>query len=319
MNRIPKIILHLGYPVVVLLLAVSCATTSPKPRSQAWGGAEENSRAVVQGSPAPRAEVMPPVSGNGVTAREAPAVLAGSYILVDVRGGKTIAQKNADSRRPVASTQKLLTALLVLERGGLDRTVKIAYEDTFAPPSKMYLKTGQSFTRRELLTVFLVKSANDAAHALARDHSGSIAAFAAAMNRKARQLGAHNSNFVNPHGLTEGGQYSTARDMARIALAAYREPFVRRVARMQGCSVRGKTYKATNKLLKKMPECTGLKTGYTRASGRCLISTARFQDAEVLLVQLGSKESVIWNDATRLMRWGRRQRAQPWRYAGAAF
>ncbi len=250
-----------------------------------------------------------PVSARGqyIYPSDAPGVLASSYILIDSRSGDVIAQKNADQRRAVASTQKLVTALLILERGNLDGTIVIRPEDTKAPPSKMYLKAGQRITRRELLRVFLVKSANDAAEALARDHSGSLPAFAAAMNAKARQLGAYDSNFKNPHGLTESGQYSTARDIARIAFVAYRNSFIRDTAKLQSVYVAGKTYKSTNKLLARMPECTGLKTGYTEASGRCLVSTAEFQGRDTLLVQLGSKTANIFTDAETLMRWGNRQ------------
>ncbi|CAN5495214.1 N/A [soil metagenome] len=257
---------------------------------------------------APTLPATEPISARGqaVYPSDAPGILASSYILLDARSGEVLAQKNADQRRPVASTQKLVTALLILERGDLDREITIRREDTLAPPSKMYLKVGQRITRRELLRVFLVKSANDAADALARDHSGSVPAFAQAMNAKARQLGAHSSNFRNPHGLTASGQYSTARDIARIAFVAYRQPFIRDTARLKSVTVAGSTYKSTNKLLGRMPECTGLKTGYTDASGRCLVSTAQFAGRDTLLVQLGSKTSHIFDDAETLMRWGNR-------------
>ena len=238
----------------------------------------------------------------------APWIKAQSYVLVDIDSGKTIAYKNLDQVRAVASTQKLLTALLVLERGNIRAPIIIEPVDTKAPPSKMGLRVGQRITREELLTVVLVKSANDASEALARDHSGSVPAFADAMNRRARQLGAYRSFFVNPHGLTEPGQRSTARDIARIALASFRQPFVRTTARRQSAYVAGKTYKATNKLLARMPECTGLKTGYTRAAGRCLVSTAQFGRKKVMLVQLGSETKYIFNDAEKMMRWGAGQR-----------
>ena len=238
----------------------------------------------------------------------APWIKAQSYVLVDIDSGKTIAYKNLDQVRAVASTQKLLTALLILERGNLRAPIVIQASDTKAPPSKMGLRVGQRITREELLTVVLVKSANDAAETLARDHSGSVPAFAAAMDRRARQLGAFRSHFVNPHGLTEPGQRSTAREIGRIALAAYRQPFVRTTARRQSAYVAGKTYKSTNKLLARMPECTGLKTGYTRAAGRCLVSTAQFGRKKVLLVQLGSETKYIFNDAEKMMRWGAGQR-----------
>ncbi len=238
----------------------------------------------------------------------APWIKAQSYVLVDIDTGNTLAYKNLDQVRAVASTQKLLTALMILERGRLRTPIIIQPQDTKAPPSKMGLRVGQRITREDLLTVVLVKSANDASEALARDHSGSVPAFAAAMDRRARQLGAFRSHFVNPHGLTEPGQRSTAREIGRIALAAYRQPFIRKTALRQSAYIAGKTYKATNKLLARMPECTGLKTGYTRAAGRCLVSTAHFGRKKVLLVQLGSQTKYIFNDAEKMMRWGASQR-----------
>lgn len=287
----------------------SLGGASAPPPGSASSGASAPVAAPQAPEPPRPAQILPasmPARGMDPYAfpADAPPVLADAFMMIDARTGETIAYRNPTERRAVASTQKLLTALLVVERGNLDQTIVIRPEDTKAPPSKMYLKPGQRITRRELLTVFLVKSANDAADALARDHSGSIPAFANAMNRKARELGATSSRFVNPHGLTESGQFSTARDMARIAFAAYRDPFIRRCATMQECTVAGRSYKATNKLLKRMPECTGLKTGYTQASGKCLISTARINGRDIILVQLGSKDASIWDDAARLMRWG---------------
>lgn len=240
----------------------------------------------------------------------APTVQAESYILIDAGTGETLAYRNPDAVRPVASTQKLVTALVVLEQGNLDKVVTIQPEDTDAPPSKMYLKTGDRYTRRQLLTAFLIKSCNDAAEALARDNAGSVEAFAVRMNQKARQLGAYHSRFVNPHGLTEPGQYSTARDMARIAYAAYRDPFIRSVVGRSGCTIvtpRGeKSFETTNKLLQRMPECTGMKTGFTNASGKCLVSSACSGGKHVILVQLGSNTRHIWKDAEGMMRWALR-------------
>jgi D-alanyl-D-alanine carboxypeptidase (penicillin-binding protein 5/6) len=129
------------------------------------------------------------------------------------------------------------------------------------------------------------------------------------MNAKARALGCANSNFKNPHGLTVGGQYSTARDMARVAMAAYRNAVIRDVVRRKHFSFRradGRvvTLTNTNELLGAMPECNGMKTGYTVASGRCLISSATSGGREVILVQLGTKTKYIWEDARIMMSWG---------------
>lgn len=229
--------------------------------------------------------------------------------MIDARTGRTLFEKNADERRPVASTQKLLTALLVAERGELDQYVTTAGSDTLVEPTKLAFGPGERYTRRSLLNAMMVKSSNDAAEALGRDYAGSRAAFAEAMNRKAASLGAVNSHFVNPHGLTEPGQYSTARDMARIAFAAYRNSTLRQMMRMpaytfQFNSGRTTTLKTTNELLKRSDVFNGMKTGYTSASGRCLVSSMSYGGRDLILVQLGSKSKYIFDDAVAMMRWG---------------
>jgi D-alanyl-D-alanine carboxypeptidase (penicillin-binding protein 5/6) len=209
----------------------------------------------------------------------------------------------------VASTQKLVTALVVLDAGNLDKPVRVAASDVNVEPTRLGLKPGEVYTRRTLLYAFLVKSANDVANVLARDNAGSISAFAAKMNAKARSLGCTNSYFVNPHGLTAPGQHSTARDMARVAMVAYRDATIRDIVRRKYFSFRradGRTVtlENTNELLGRMPECNGMKTGYTVASGRCLISTASSGGKDVILVQLGTKTKYIWDDARLMMNWG---------------
>ena len=245
------------------------------------------------------------------SATQAPLIRAASYILVDARTGVPMVARNADVSRGAASTQKLLTALVVLDAGNLDKKVKIASSDMQVEPTKLGVRTGEIYTRRELLHAFLVKSANDLAKVLARDNAGSSTAFAAKMNAKARSLGMRSSYFANPHGLTEGGQHSTARDMARLALVAYQNDFIRSVVRLKYYTFRftnGRrvTLKNTNELLGTMPECNGMKTGYTNAAGRCLISSASSGGRAVILVQLGTKTKFIWDDARTLMSWGLR-------------
>lgn len=253
------------------------------------------------------------ISPRPVTASSsAPAIRAEAYLLIDARTGAHLASRNPDQRRAVASTQKLLTALVVLDAGQLDKVVTIAGTDLQVEPTRLGIRSGDRYTRRNLLYAFLIKSSNDVAKALARDHSGSSAAFAQAMNAKMAQLGAHSSHFANPHGLTEPGQYSTARDMGRLAMAAYRQPLIRDAISRRSFSFRysdGRTItlKNTNDLLGVMPECNGMKTGYTVASGRCLISSASGRGRDVILVQLGSKTAYIFEDARRMMEWGLRQ------------
>ncbi len=239
----------------------------------------------------------------------APSIRAASYILCNADTGEVLAARNADEQRHVASTQKILTALIVVEEGDLDRNVRISASDVAVEPSKMGVKPGEVYTRRQLLYGFLVKSSNDIANALARDNAGSIGAFAQKMTARARQAGAYNSVFRNPHGLTASGQYSSARDMARIAAVAYRNPVIRDAVRRRYYGFRFNSGRVvslenTNDLLGMMPECDGMKTGYTNPAGRCLISTAHRGGRDVILVQLGTKTKYIWDDGALLMRWG---------------
>ncbi len=240
----------------------------------------------------------------------APSTRAAAVIVVDATTGEVLYEKNADELRPAASTQKLLTGLLVAERGYLDERVVVHPTDTYAEPSKLYIKAGDSYRRLELLRALLVKSSNDVARCLARDHSGSVDRFAAAMNRRARELGAFNSNFVNPNGLPSPGQYSTARDLARIARAAYANPTIRSIVKMPKMVFRfanGRTRELenTNKVLRRFAYCNGMKTGYTNAAGYCLISSAtRPGGREVIAVVLGNSKASIWKDSAALLAWG---------------
>jgi len=248
-------------------------------------------------------------AGPMFTATSTPSIRAASYLLIDAHSGRHLASRNATIPRAVASTQKLVTALVVLDAGNLDKPVRVLASDVKVEPTCLGLRPGETYTRRHLLYAFLVKSCNDVANVLARDNAGSISAFAAKMNAKARALGCSNSSFKNPHGLTAPGQYSTARDMARIAMAAYRNGIIRDAVRRQYYTFRrgnGQTVtlKSTNELLGHMPECNGMKTGYTVASGRCLISTASSRGRDVILVQLGTKTKYIWEDGRLLMSWG---------------
>lgn len=243
----------------------------------------------------------------------APTNGAAAYIVVDARTGAVLSAKNADARRPVASTQKLLTALLVAERGGLSRKVTIEKSDTLASPTKLNMEVGEEYRREDLLRILLVKSMNDVACALARDHSGSVGAFAKAMNAKAAELGMTLSRFVNPNGLPAEGQYSTARDMSKLALAAYRNSDIRKCVKLRTtnwlpASGPEVVYENTNKVLGMLPACNGMKTGYTDAARFCLVSSAKEGGAEVISVVLGDSKPAIWEDSRDLLAWGLRQK-----------
>jgi D-alanyl-D-alanine carboxypeptidase (penicillin-binding protein 5/6) len=238
-----------------------------------------------------------------------PRITAASALLFDARTGRVHYKKNENDRRAVASTQKLLTALIVAEEGELSHPVEIARSDTLAAPTKLYLKPGEIYTRQQLLTALLVKSPNDVAMALARDNAGSVEAFAAKMNSRMRRLGGEDSNFVNPSGLPAPGQYSTARDMARVARAVYFNPLLRDIIRTKFYTFRfsnGKTVslRNTNRVLRTYTFCNGMKTGYTDAAGHCLISSGSWNGRDVIAVVLGSNKARVWDESAALLAYG---------------
>jgi D-alanyl-D-alanine carboxypeptidase (penicillin-binding protein 5/6) len=237
-----------------------------------------------------------------------PSTSAASVIVIDARSGQVLYEKNADQPRAAASTQKLLTSLIVAERGFLDHDVTVMPTDTNAEPTKLNIKAGETYQRIDLLRALLVKSCNDVARCLARDDAGSIEAFADVMNRRARELGAVNSHFVNPNGLPIPGQYSTARDLSQIARAAYANPTIRSIVCLPRLVFRyanGRTRELenTNKVLTRLPYCNGMKTGYTEAAGHCLISSGARPGRDVIVVALGDGKGRIWQDSAALLSW----------------
>lgn len=230
-----------------------------------------------------------------------------SACVMDALTGKVLFSHNGLQHRQVASTQKLVTAMVVLEHGSLDRKVVIQPSDTKADPTKLGFRAGEAYSRRELLNALMIRSFNDVALALARDTAGSVPRFAQLMNAKARQMGMYNSRFVNPNGLP-ADQYSTAIDMARCAYYVYRNPELRNIiCKRQYAFTRanGKTLllRNTNKLLTQHPWVTGMKTGYTNAAGRCLVSSAGFNGRHVIVVVLGCHPSRIWTESENLLKW----------------
>ena len=230
-------------------------------------------------------------------------------MIVDAHSGQILYEKNADEMRAAASTQKLLTALIVAERGFLDRPVKVEMSDTLAEPVKLNIRPGDTYQRIDLLRALLVKSPNDVARCVARDYAGSIEAFAEVMNQRARELGATHSHFVNPNGLPVPGQYSTARDLSIIARAAYANPTIRSIVCMpqyvfRFANGRTRELENTNKVLRRSPYCNGMKTGYTEAAGHCLIASGSRPGRDVIVVVLGDSKAGVWRDASALLSWG---------------
>ena len=233
-------------------------------------------------------------------AEDRPAVSAQSAIMMH-DSGEVLYEKAADEPRLIASTTKLMTALVVLEHCALDEEVEIPAACCGLEGSSVYLSPGQRCTVRELLLGLLLASANDAAAALACHVAGDEAGFALLMNEQARALGMDRSAFVNPHGLDAEGHYATARDLARLMLRCMEEPGFRELCTQQSAQVGDQTVYNHNKLLSRCPGCVGGKTGYTRAAGRCLVSCVEREGELLVCVTLSDPDD--WDDHTRLYDW----------------
>ncbi len=255
-------------------------------------------------------------------------IKAEAGILMDLTTGEVIYGKNPDKAMYPASLTKVLTAILVLEDLNLEDTVTIDDKSPFADGSKMYLTPGEQLTVNQLLNAMLVKSANDAASALAIFHSGSIEAFSNAMNEKAASIGATNSNFVNPNGLHDDAHITTAKDMGLIASYAMTLPEFRDIVKKSKLTIAPtnkqpeiRVYNNSNKLLWaegskykmnykgktiniKYNIVTGIKTGYTTKAQQCIIASAKDSDKEMLSVILNSDANSIYSDARTLLDFG---------------
>ena len=227
---------------------------------------------------------------------------AASAILVDAGSGRVLYEHNADRKMLIASTTKILTALVAIEEGDLHDTVKVSREAAFTEGSAMYLKEGETLTLETLLYGLLLCSGNDAAVAIAQHIGGSVKGFVAMMNEKARTLGMKDSSFANPNGLDDERHYSTARDMAKLAQAALKNETLMRIASTRSVTIGGRAMHNHNKLLGYMDNCLGLKTGYTRAAGRTLVSCAEKNGQRLIAVTL--QDGNDWADHQTLFDYG---------------
>ena len=231
---------------------------------------------------------------------EAVEVSATAAVLLDADTGQVLYEKNGDEQMLIASTTKIMTALVVLEQAGLDDTVTVT-RDHMAEGSSMYLKPGETVRVEELLYGLLLCSGNDAALALT-ECAGGLEPFVALMNEKAAALGMTHTSFANPNGLDAEGHYSTARDMAVLAAAAMEEPTFRRICSSRAVTIGQRTMENHNRLLRQVEGCIGLKTGYTKAAGRTLVSCAERCGCRLIAVTL--RDSDDWADHAALYEYG---------------
>lgn len=247
------------------------------------------------------------VVGVGLWAASGAQAIAAPYaaIVMDMRTGKVVHARGADRKQHPASLTKLMTLYLTFEaiesgQISLDTRVTVSRHAARQPRSKLYLKRGQRVTIRDLIRATAIKSANDAAMVLAEAIGGSQKRFAQLMTQKARDLGMTRTRFHNPHGLTSRGHLSTARDMARLARHLYFDfPQYYGVFSRKSARAAGKTVYTTNGLLASYTGSEGMKTGYTRAAGYNLVSTAKRGNKRIVAVVMGGKSTRTRNRRMR--------------------
>ncbi|MBP5166911.1 MAG: D-alanyl-D-alanine carboxypeptidase [Oscillospiraceae bacterium] len=232
----------------------------------------------------------------------APDISAEAAVLADADSGTVIYSLCADKKMSIASTTKIMTALVVLERLPTDTVVEIKPEWTGVEGSSMYLAAGERYSVEELLYGLMLSSGNDAAQALACCVAGSADGFAELMNEKAARIGMSSTHFTNPHGLDDEEHYSTAGDLALLAAAAMKEPEFARIVSAESADVAGRRLSNHNKLLKLYDGAIGIKTGYTLSAGRTLVGCARRGATTLICVTLNDPDD--WEDQAALFDWG---------------
>jgi D-alanyl-D-alanine carboxypeptidase (penicillin-binding protein 5/6) len=226
-------------------------------------------------------------------------------VLMEMPTGKILWEKNKAAPRPPASTAKILTALVTLDRVPLKEILTVSITATANNSSTVALKNGERLAVQDLLYALLLQSNNDAALALASHIGGSTPKFVEIMNQKARSLGALHSKFFNPSGLPHRGQVTTARDLAVITKAALAKPEFRKIVATKSYPWKSSKWEGmldnSNELLKSYDGAIGVKTGNTREAGYCLVAAAQRRDKTLIAVILGSQEKHVWQDAKKLL------------------
>lgn len=240
-----------------------------------------------------------------------PQVKAEAAILMDAKTGEVLYEKNSRARKAPASTTKIMTAILAIESSRLDETARVSLHAAATRGSSMHLYAGQTLLLSELVTGLLLRSGNDAAVVIAEHLAGSVDAFVAAMNHRAHTLGALDTHFRNPHGLSAPGHYSSAYDLALIARYALSDPTFATIVGTKETSIewqdrRGRekdiNLRNTNRLLWMLEEADGVKTGTTGEAGPCLVSSATRGNHKLIAVVLHDPSR--WYDSMQLLKYG---------------
>ncbi|MBQ7033902.1 MAG: D-alanyl-D-alanine carboxypeptidase [Clostridia bacterium] len=234
-----------------------------------------------------------------VQAEELPEISAKSAVVLEYATGAVPYAKNAESRLPMASTTKIMTALVALESGNPSDTVTIGPNAVGVEGSSMYLKAGEQMTLEELLYGLMLSSGNDAAVAIAEHIAGSEAAFAERMTARAQELGCINTQFKNANGLPDDEHYTTALELARITGKALEHEKFREIVSTKSKRIGTRTLSNHNKMLSLYEGAVGVKTGYTKAAGRTLVSAAERDGITLIAVTLNAPDD--WDDHTKML------------------
>lgn len=242
-----------------------------------------------------------------------PNVNALSAVLIDADTGRVLWGKNENKPMAVASTTKIMTAIITLENADIKEKVTVSKNATLAPPVKMNLQAGEELTLEQLLYALLMQSSNDAAVAIAEKVGGSVENFCAMMNKKAKELGCKDTEFVTPNGLDKGNHHSTAYDMAVIGAYAIRNEEFIRISNTRNISFSSnkKSYSIVNKnlLLDSYEGAIGIKTGFTGKAGQCFAGAAKRGDVTLVSVVLASGwgtagKAKKWSDTKEILNYG---------------
>ena len=230
---------------------------------------------------------------------KAGAISAECAILIDAQTGRVLYEKQAEEKSLIASTTKIMTALVICEQTNVLDRVKIPKEAVGIEGSSMYLKEGEVLTVQELLYGLMLQSGNDAAVALAIYCGGTVEGFTELMNDKAHRLGMTQSHFANPNGLDSPGNYSTARDMAILTAYAMQNPIFAQTVSTKTITIGERCLRNHNKLLWQLEGANGVKTGYTKAAGRILISSVTRMGRQLIAVTFNAPDD--WQDHKTLI------------------
>ncbi len=211
---------------------------------------------------------------------------AGAEIAMELTTRTVLTESNADKRMPMASTTKIMTAIIIAEDCNLDEEITVPDAAVGVEGSSIYLKKDERIDVRDLLYGLMLRSGNDSAVALAIHHSGSVENFVTVMNERAKRIGAYNTNFKNPSGLPDDEHYTTARDLCNIACYAMNNEIFREVVSSKSHVGKFRSFENKNKMLYRYEGANGVKTGYTLKAGRCLVSSAERDGMDVVTVVL---------------------------------